>query len=402
MPADQSLIQRQTALTRSQTIVPYLTPDEVNSLASAVAQDRHGERDELLIRLLFQTGLRVSEALQITLAHLQAFEGRPVIGIIGKGRKPRLVACPKHLTESLQAYAFRHKLEVSDRVFPINRKRAHQIITGAGKKAGLTKRVYPHLLRHSDAIERLKQTGNPKALQIHLGHASPFMTMRYLSTLTARMPCGSSSRSSSNGNGLGGRGIYFRSGCRNNMQPKHYRIFADVPDEIDETWQHGAILGGMAEGGYDRLTIADSYKLAGDLLVEQVLNGLDGYELVYPILFNYRQCLELYLKITVEPAPRSHDLSELVNGLQEHVKSHYGLALPRWFTDAILEFDEFDPYGTAFRYDDAGIVSKTTRDTGEFWVDLRELKKRMERLMDGLRRIIFDKEDNTTVRARRG
>jgi integrase len=45
--------------------------------------------------------------------------------------------------------------------------------------------VHPHLLRHSDAIERLRQTGNPRALQVHLGHASPFMTMRYLSTITA-------------------------------------------------------------------------------------------------------------------------------------------------------------------------------------------------------------------------
>lgn len=35
------------------------------------------------------------------------------------------------------------------------------------------KTVYPHLLRHSDAIEPLRQTGNPKALQIHLGHESP-------------------------------------------------------------------------------------------------------------------------------------------------------------------------------------------------------------------------------------
>ena len=41
------------------------------------------------------------------------------------------------------------------------------------------------LLRHSDAIERLRQTGNPKALQLHLGHSSTLMTMRYLSTLTA-------------------------------------------------------------------------------------------------------------------------------------------------------------------------------------------------------------------------
>jgi len=40
-------------------------------------------------------------------------------------------------------------------------------------------------MRHSDAIERLRQTGNPKALQLHLGHNTPAMTMRYLSTLTA-------------------------------------------------------------------------------------------------------------------------------------------------------------------------------------------------------------------------
>ena len=47
------------------------------------------------------------------------------------------------------------------------------------EKAGLRKRVYPDLLRHSDAIERLKQTGNPKALQ--LSFRAP--DMRYLSTL---------------------------------------------------------------------------------------------------------------------------------------------------------------------------------------------------------------------------
>lgn len=154
-------------------------------MAEAAAKGRRGERDALLIRMLFETGLRISEALSITLAHLQQFEGQPVLMILGKGGKPRMVACPKTLAESLQAYAFRHGLQVADRVFPINRKRAHQIICEAGNKAGLTKRVYPHLLRHSDAIERLRQTGNPKALQIHLGHVSPFMTMRYLSTLTA-------------------------------------------------------------------------------------------------------------------------------------------------------------------------------------------------------------------------
>jgi len=182
--SNQALVQRQTALTKASYIVPYLTPAEIGQLCYAVKDNRQGERDELLIGLLFETGLKVSEALQITLAHLQQFEGQPVLKIIGKGRKPRLVACPKTLADSLQAFAYRKGLKPDDPVFPINRKRAHQIITDAGEKAGLNKRVYPHLLRHSDAIERLRQTGNPKALQIHLGHASPFMTMRYLSTLT--------------------------------------------------------------------------------------------------------------------------------------------------------------------------------------------------------------------------
>ena len=45
--------------------------------------------------------------------------------------------------------------------------------------------IWPHLLRHSDAIEQLRQTDNTSALQIHLGHACPLMTMRYLSTLAA-------------------------------------------------------------------------------------------------------------------------------------------------------------------------------------------------------------------------
>lgn len=185
MPATQAIVQRQTALTRAQTIVPYLTPDEVRQLADAAALTRNGERDALLIHLLFETGLRISEALQITLQHLERFEGQPVLRILGKGRKPRLVACPKPLAESLQAYAYRHQVKPADQVFPINRKRAHQILRAAGQKAGLNKEIYPHLLRHSDAIERLRQTGNPKALQIHLGHSSLLMTMRYLSTLTA-------------------------------------------------------------------------------------------------------------------------------------------------------------------------------------------------------------------------
>ena len=95
------------------------------------------------------------------------------------------MACPDALAHRLKSLAFDKQLGLDNRFFRINRKRAWQIIRAEAEQAGIVRRVYPHLLRHSDAIERLRQTGNPKALQIHLGHASPLMTMRYLSTFTA-------------------------------------------------------------------------------------------------------------------------------------------------------------------------------------------------------------------------
>ena len=164
--------------------VPYLTPEEAILLASEAEKRRNGKRDSLLILVLFETGLRISEALSLTLSDIDLFEGKPVLRIIGKGKKTRTVACPERLTKSLRDYAIRNKIGPEQKLFPIKRQRAWQILKEVSKKAGFTKRVYPHLLRHSDAIERLRQTGNPKALQHHLGHSSVIMVMRYLSTLT--------------------------------------------------------------------------------------------------------------------------------------------------------------------------------------------------------------------------
>ena len=178
------LIPRHTAFVQAQRIVPYLTPEEVRVLTETVNGSRNSQRDCLLILLLFQTGLRISEALNLTPSSIQMFEGKPILSVLGKGKKPRVIACPERLAEKLKSYAYEKKIGTNERFFPINRSRAWQIIKEASIKAELKKRVYPHLLRHSDAIERLRQTGNPKALQIHLGHSSTVMTMRYLSTLT--------------------------------------------------------------------------------------------------------------------------------------------------------------------------------------------------------------------------
>ncbi len=177
---DNALVQRKMALSRVNLPVSYLTEEEIKQLVEACKK----ERDRLLITLLFQTGVRISEALALTPAAIRNFEGKPAMEIIGKGKKLRMVALPVNLKEKLESYAYRAKIEPRMRFFEINRSRAWQVLNEAREAAGLEKRVFPHLLRHSDAIIRLRKTGNPKALQYHLGHNSPAMTLRYLSTLT--------------------------------------------------------------------------------------------------------------------------------------------------------------------------------------------------------------------------
>ena len=181
---NRNQVLKKNIFSKTIRIVPYLLPEEVQILAAEARKRRNGERDYLFILLLFQTGLRISEALSLTPAKIYKFDGMWVIEVIGKGKKLRLVSCPENLANKLMAYAYHKKLDSQDRFFPFNRIRGWQIIKEAAIKAGFEKRIFPHLLRHSDAIERLRQTGNPKALQHHLGHSSISMVMRYLSTLT--------------------------------------------------------------------------------------------------------------------------------------------------------------------------------------------------------------------------
>jgi integrase/recombinase XerD len=177
---NNGMVQRKMALNKVNLPVSYLTEGEIGQLVGACKK----ERDRLLITLLFQTGVRISEALALTPAAIRNFEGKPAMEIVGKGKKLRMVALPVNLKEKLESYAYRAKIEPRMRFFEINRSRAWQVLNEAREAAGIEKRVFPHLLRHSDAIIRLRKTGNPKALQYHLGHNSPAMTLRYLSTLT--------------------------------------------------------------------------------------------------------------------------------------------------------------------------------------------------------------------------
>ena len=79
--------------------VSFLLENEVNALVDAAATMRDGRRNALMIQLLFQCCLRISECLQLTKNKRIYIQGKPVFTIIGKGNKPRLVPVPEALSD---------------------------------------------------------------------------------------------------------------------------------------------------------------------------------------------------------------------------------------------------------------------------------------------------------------
>lgn len=199
--ADNTTIRNQTAkvsaIRRAKAgvadYVPHVAVGQVKLMAVVAGQNkRHGERNALLIKFLFDGCLRVSEALGVGPGNLQRTPDGWSVQILGKGNKPGVVAISASMAAELQSYCYRARIGESERIFPVSRSQAFRIVTQAFDRAGIprprrdTEKVGAvHILRHSGAIERLKQTGNPKAVQDQLRHKSALMTMRYLKTLSA-------------------------------------------------------------------------------------------------------------------------------------------------------------------------------------------------------------------------
>ncbi len=156
---------------------------EVKALVDCAAK----ERDKLLVKFLFDSCCRVSEALSVRPQDISGIENGWQVRVLGKGEKRSAVAISAGLAAELQAYCYRQKVPPEQRIFNINPSRVFQIVKALAGKAGLTKPDgvgTVHILRHSGALERLKQTGNPKAVQDQLRHSSALMTLRYMKTLS--------------------------------------------------------------------------------------------------------------------------------------------------------------------------------------------------------------------------
>ncbi len=156
----------------------YLTPEEAHQLIDATGINR----DRLLLRVLWETGVRISEAISLRLADI----GRDGIRVLGKGNVERVVYVQDSLLTAILFYAQEQAVERNDFLFPsrkgghITKQRADQILKKAASRVGIQRTIHAHLFRHGYAINLLNCSGRLDALQEQLGHRDINTTRIYL------------------------------------------------------------------------------------------------------------------------------------------------------------------------------------------------------------------------------
>jgi len=185
---------------RAWKVLPkFLSVEDVDRLLRApdVTTPR-GLRDRALIELLYATGLRVSELVELKPQDLHLEAG--YLTTIGKGRKQRLVPVGAEAAEWVNRYLneARPKLvgtRTSPRLF-VNARRGGpgitrvgfwKILKGYGQTLGLSRQISPHVLRHSFATHLLERGADLRAIQMMLGHADLSTTQIYTHILDTRM-----------------------------------------------------------------------------------------------------------------------------------------------------------------------------------------------------------------------
>ena len=111
-------------------------------------------------------------------------------------------------------------------------------------------------------------------------------------------------------------------------------------------WRHGVFLNGGTVDGY--LAPARSYKESADALLDAALKSAESREWGYPVLFAYRHTLELYLKVVGEIGVTTHSLKKCIDLIEQR----HSQKIPSPSREWIIELDDIDPGGTAFRHTD--------------------------------------------------
>ncbi len=181
------------------TIPHVLNIEELQKLLAGIQQDQSppGRMFAAMIFLLYGTGMRVSELVRLTLAHVRCDER--LIKVLGKGSKERLIPLSPQLQALIDSYianirSIALKNRESEWLFahvhrgkvrPFTRQEVWYRVHMIGKKCGV--RLYPHLMRHSMATHMLHEGVDLRALQVLLGHEQITTTQVYTHVDTSQL-----------------------------------------------------------------------------------------------------------------------------------------------------------------------------------------------------------------------
>lgn len=166
-----------------QYLPDVLSVEQVDQLLTAIDRTHpQGERDRTLLEVLYSTGVRVSELINLQCSAFRPDEG--MIVVIGKGNKERLVPMGEPAIQQLHTYlkevrshqpikaGYQDIIFLNRRGKALSRVMVFNIVKQAAKKAGLSQKISPHTLRHSFATHLVEGGADLPAVQQMLGHAN--------------------------------------------------------------------------------------------------------------------------------------------------------------------------------------------------------------------------------------
>lgn len=183
---------RYAAIKRSKVKPPKVQALEREAITKVV-KDCAEEQDGLIISVLFETGVRISEVLSLQIEDIKGSQVR----IRGKGEVDRIVVMTPYLAASLRSYAQNHRYLTGHVFRPLQKHANHpndRYVSAYGVRDRIERefakhgiKMHPHQLRHSFAVDYLMRGGDLRSLQLLLGHASIETTQRYLGLSDAQL-----------------------------------------------------------------------------------------------------------------------------------------------------------------------------------------------------------------------
>jgi len=195
-PAQSAQIQRVLAIPskrHTRNLVNFLTRPEIEALLDAPDQQTwSGRRDHALLLVAVQTGLRLSELTGLQRKDLVLVGAGAHIRVIGKGRKERCTPLTKQTVKVLKAWLLEPPKVDGQNIFPnarggrLSRDGVQYILRRQAERASVAsptlkeKRISPHSLRHTCAMELLQAGVDRAMIALWLGHESVETTQMYL------------------------------------------------------------------------------------------------------------------------------------------------------------------------------------------------------------------------------